>query len=82
MTREEIFAAIEEERERQDRLHPGWYPELALAVLAEEVGEVAEVWAAFQQASSFARKIEMRDAMRDEIIQVAAVCVRWLEEDF
>lgn len=75
-TQERIFAAIRAERQRQDEK---WGPDhdpgdgVLLAVLLEEVGEVATeligrwpepAWPAWVKA---------------ELIQVAAVCVRWLE---
>lgn len=83
MTRNEIFLEIEMERERQEILHPlpkikkDDNPEIValekfilttefLAVLIEEVGEVGS---ALQGDSD----------LKTELIQVAAVCVRWLE---
>jgi DnaJ-domain-containing protein 1 len=84
ITREEIFQAILEERERQDKLHPTLNfkksddPEIQalrhmiicnefLAVLVEEVGEVASA-------------LQGEGSIRDELVQVAAVCVKWLEK--
>lgn len=83
MQREKIFELIVEERARQDKLHP--LPKIKptdseevktfntiinttelLAVLVEEVGEVAQA-------------IQGEGSLQDELIQVASVCVRWLE---
>lgn len=81
--RKEIFKAIEQERERQEKLHPqrklkkSHDKELILmqtyiqqnellAVLVEEVGEVGK---ALQEGTN----------LSEELIQVASVCVRWLE---
>lgn len=68
--RAEIFAAISAERERQNSLHPP-PPDMwqALAVLTKEVGEVAK--------AIIERKPE---EVREELIQVAAVAVRALED--
>jgi NTP pyrophosphatase (non-canonical NTP hydrolase) len=67
MELEEILYAIAAERERQDTLHPNTHSEPhLLAVLMEEVGEVAK---AMQEDSN----------ITEELIQVAAVAVRWLE---
>lgn len=83
MTRDEIFLAIEMERERQEILHPLpkikktdnpdiWAMEQIIlsaefmAILAEEVGEVGS---ALQGDSD----------LQTELIHVASVCVRWLE---
>jgi len=83
MNSDSIFQAIIEERERQERLHPLpfarridsadmkaistiiIYGEL-LAVLMEEVGEVGKA-------------MQGDGDLQEELIQVAAVCVRWLE---
>lgn len=81
--RKDIFRAIELERERQEQIHP--LPKQSniedenvlalktmllhsefLAVLVEEVGEVAK---AFQGEGD----------LKEELIQVASVCVRILE---
>ena len=81
MTREQALAAVSAERDRQhalwDGAHswgngdcsgPGVAPEVKLAVLAEEFGEVA-------------RAVLERDtaALRTELTQVAAVAVAILE---
>lgn len=68
MTREQALALIDIERQRQDRKHPEFQPELRMAVLAEETGEVG-------------RALQNKDAanLREELVQVAAVAVRWLE---
>lgn len=80
-TRGAIFAAIRAERKRQgekwNRFHSWGYgdcsnPELPnpvkVAVLTEEVGEVAK-----------AMLERDNEALRTELVQVAAVCVAWLE---
>lgn len=70
MTREEIYRLIDIERSRQDRKHPTWPTDehRRCSILAEECGEVAA-------AANDDRPV----GMRSEIVQVAAVCVRWLE---
>lgn len=81
--RKEIFSLIEEERERQEKLHPlklikktddeninvlAQYLFLneMMAVLIEEVGEIGKA-------------LQGDGDIKEEIIQVAAVCCRWLE---
>jgi NTP pyrophosphatase (non-canonical NTP hydrolase) len=66
--REQIFQLIHKERARQESLHPmqecnDFYFH---AVLTEEVGEVAK---ALQEGTN----------LDEELIQVASVCFRWLE---
>lgn len=69
MNQIEIINAIVNERKRQDYLHKRNKKEDYLAILVEEIGEVA-------------RAIQLKDKRNqiEEIIQVAAVAVRWLEE--
>jgi NTP pyrophosphatase (non-canonical NTP hydrolase) len=67
MTQDFIFDAILQERKRQDRLHRWTNKTNRLAILAEEMGEIA---AALQGEGS----------LEEELVQLAAVCVRWLEE--
>ena len=69
-----VFEDIIEERERQkviwgedsDNFHHNEY--LAYTVLGEEVGEIAK-----------ALLDKDRENLKEELIQVAAVCVKWLE---
>lgn len=73
LSRTEVFAAIIAERDRQDRKWGEFRPgePTMLAVLTEEVGEVAR---AMLDDEPPAR-------LREELVQVAAVVVRWLEQD-
>lgn len=84
MDRAQIIALIERERARQDRLHPRWYGnQHGLVVLAQEFGEVAKALDERNNAPADvddAEKGILTMALEDEIVQVAAVCVRWLEE--
>lgn len=70
MTRDDIYKLIDIERNRQDKLHPTFPDDdhRRNSILAEVCGEVAS---------------SVNDGrprgMRAEIVQVAAVCVRWLE---
>lgn len=83
INRVEIFRAIEAERERQDKLHPiikskkHEDPDVRavetmifnnefLAVLVEEFGEVGSA-------------LQGEGDLKEELIQVASVAVRWLE---
>jgi NTP pyrophosphatase (non-canonical NTP hydrolase) len=68
MKRTDIMAAIFTERYRQNILHPGNTLEDMLPVLIEEIGEVGR-----------ALQNEDRVNLEEELVHVAAVCVRWLE---
>jgi NTP pyrophosphatase (non-canonical NTP hydrolase) len=70
--RMQIFERISIERERQDELHE--FPQsIRLAVLMEEVGEIAKE---LQEKDEYKNVINLYV----ELIQTAAVCVRWIEE--
>lgn len=71
-----IWEAIMNERQRQNRLHPQWHGnDHGLVVLAEEFGEVAKALYELKQEWN----VENYRELKDELVQVAAVCVRWLE---
>lgn len=64
-----IFDDIIRERRRQDSIHPYRVPDsVMLTVLVEEVGEVAR-----------ALIEEKPEDLRVEVLQCAALCVKWLE---
>jgi NTP pyrophosphatase (non-canonical NTP hydrolase) len=67
---EKVFQAILDERSHQDDVHDnaGISTETWLAVLAEEQGEVAK---AILEGDEL--------GLNAELVQVAAVCVAWLE---
>lgn len=64
-----IITHILKERLRQDRIHPDNNEGDYLSILMEEVGEVA-------------RAIQLKDInnLKEELIHVSAVCIRWMEE--
>ena len=70
MSAENVYLAIQEERDRQNAKWgvKSLPPTIWLPVLVEEVGEVAR--AIMEQDNQ---------AMRGELVQVAAVCIAWLE---
>ncbi len=67
MTHEMIFDAILQERIRQDKLHQWNKKTNRLAVLVEELGEISSA-------------LQGDGVLEDELVQLASVCVRWLEE--
>lgn len=64
----DIYIAICNERERQNQLHPEFPEALRMAILTEEVGEVAKAIIEVDPAN-----------LREELVQVAAVAVRWIQ---
>ena len=62
-----IIDSILQERIRQDDLHQWTAKTNRFAVLVEEVGEVASA-------------LQGDGDLEEELMQLASVCVRWLEE--
>jgi NTP pyrophosphatase (non-canonical NTP hydrolase) len=62
-----IIDSILQERIRQDDLHQWTVKTNRLAVLVEEVGEVASA-------------LQGDGDLEEELMQLASVCLRWLEE--
>lgn len=77
MNREEVLRLVFEERDRQNAAWPKqWKPGGAsapkkLAVLMEEVGEVAKEVLEYPADTNY--------DLRKELVQVAAVAIAWLE---
>jgi NTP pyrophosphatase (non-canonical NTP hydrolase) len=69
MQRTDIMAAIFMERYRQNIIHPWSKHTPRLAVIVEELGEIGT---ALQNNDN--------DNLKEELTQLAALCVRWLEE--
>jgi hypothetical protein len=66
MNQVEILNRIIQERKRQDILHPKNKLGAYPAILMEEVGEIGAA-------------LQGDGLLVEEIVQLAAVCVRWLE---
>lgn len=83
MEKAEILELVRAERRAQNakwsRTEGVWKEEesVKLTVLAEEVGEVVDAFAAYKQGGE--RKYEL-ELFRGELVQVAAVIVSWLED--
>jgi NTP pyrophosphatase (non-canonical NTP hydrolase) len=76
VTRSEIFIRITAERDRQDAKYgpsslANCEPGAKLAIVVEEIGEVAR--------AMVDAKGNVSENLRDELTQVAACCVAWLE---
>jgi NTP pyrophosphatase (non-canonical NTP hydrolase) len=67
MIQDYIIDSIAQERKRQDMLHVWDRNTNRLAILIEEVGEIAQA-------------LQGEGDLEEELTQLAAVCVRWLEK--
>ncbi len=81
-----VLLAVHDERERQEaRWNPAgvpgaFPPDARLPVLVEEVGEVADAMQALAVADPMeGEDVAGREHLRAELVQVAAVAVRWIE---
>jgi hypothetical protein len=81
MNRDEIFNEISYERARQDLKFPGQWERIIdehkLAITAEEFGEVAKC--VTQLCVPPPEGPATRDDLREELVQLAACVVAWLE---
>ncbi len=91
MTRDSIWLDIVTERYRQARLiadgkfdrdmsDPALLPAEKLTVLAEEFGEVARVVAEALTTVTARRAGPDVEHLREELVQLAACCVGWVEQ--
>jgi hypothetical protein len=62
-----IINRILRERSRQDKLHTWDDATNRMAVIAEELGEIGAA-------------LQGQGVLQEELVQLAALCVRWLEE--
>ena len=84
--RDRIFDKIIEERNRQERIHGEksiirrnpLAAENAL-ILGEEYGEVCEALFITRETGDLDLGFEAYKNLKEELVQVAAVCVAWLE---
>jgi NTP pyrophosphatase (non-canonical NTP hydrolase) len=85
----EVLRLIDAERDRQERLitegripwncaDPAIDDDRKLAVLTEEIGEVAKAILWIRDPDAFDLDLRTLE-LRDELVQVAAVSVAWLE---
>lgn len=83
MNRINIFQLIDQERDRQDKLHP-------LPVVGEHESQDLKVWNAVlnnsemfavlvEEVGEVARALQGEGSLQEELVQIASVCVRWLE---
>jgi hypothetical protein len=83
MDRINIFQMIDQERKRQDKLHP-------LPVVGEHESQDLKVWNAVlnnselfavlvEEVGEVARALQGEGDLKEELIQLASVCVKWIE---
>lgn len=83
MDRQNIFRLIEEERDRQDLLHPlrkRKYDDKNVELIANLIDQTEFLAVAVEEIGEVARAMQGEGDLKEELVQLASVCVRWLEE--
>ena len=84
MERENIFRLIDEERDRQDKLHP--LPKLKKDDSAESEALYNIIYCneflaiLVEELGEVARALQGEGDLKEELVHTASVCVRWLEQ--
>lgn len=81
--RSDIFKAIEEERDRQDKIHPlcklKKESDTEIKIMATLINNNEMLAVLVEEIGEIARALQGEGNLEEELIQAASVCVRWLE---
>jgi hypothetical protein len=83
LDRQQIFSLIEEERDRQNLLHPSRkrkYDDKNVELIANLIDQTEFLAVAVEEIGEVARAMQGEGDLKEELVQLASVCVRWLEE--
>lgn len=83
MDRQVIFRLIDEERERQDIIHPiikRKYDDKNVELIANLIDQTDFLAVAVEEIGEVARAMQGEGDLQEELVQLASVCVRWLEQ--
>ena len=83
MERDYIFSLIEEERDRQDLLHPRPQRKKSdnedIEIIANLIDQTEFLSVLVEETGEVARAMQGEGDLKEELIHTASVCVRWLE---
>lgn len=83
MERDYIFSLIEEERDRQDLLHPRPHRKKSdnedIEIIANLIDQTEFLSVLVEETGEVARAMQGEGDLKEELIHTASVCVRWLE---
>jgi NTP pyrophosphatase (non-canonical NTP hydrolase) len=83
INRKNIWSAIELELRKAKKQHPNWPDHVAAqaGIVVEEVGELMKACLKFKYENNtdVIKDIELREQMKQEAIQTAAMAIRFLE---
>lgn len=83
MDRQDIFRLIDEERDRQDVIHPiikRKYDDKNVELIANLIDQTDFLAVAVEEIGEVARAMQGEGSLQEELVQLASVCVRWLEQ--
>lgn len=83
LERKQIFQLIEEERDRQDKLHPlpvrKKYDDKDIEVITNLIKQMEFLAVLVEEIGEVGKALQGDGDLKEELIQSASVCVRWLE---
>lgn len=83
LERKEIFQLIEQERERQDKLHPKQNRPKSdnedIEIIANLIDQMEFLAVLVEEIGEVGRALQGEGDLKEELIHSASVCVRWLE---
>ena len=83
MERDYIFSLIDEERDRQDLLHPRPQRKKSdnedIEIIANLIDQTEFLAVLVEETGEVARALQGEGSLKEELIHTASVCVRWLE---
>lgn len=79
VSRADVYAAIDAERERQARKWAGAHSWGAGDASSSDVADIVKTAVLTEECGEVARAVLDGEGLREELVQVAAVAVAWLE---
>ena len=83
LDRQNIYRLIDEERDRQDLLHPlpkRKYEDKNVELIANLIDQTDFLAVVVEEIGEVARAMQGDGDLKEELVQVASSCVRWLEQ--
>jgi hypothetical protein len=83
MDREDIFRLIEQERDRQDMLHPQTLRKKSdnedIEIIANLIDQMEILAVLIEEVGEVGKALQGEGDLKEELVHTASVCVRWLE---
>jgi NTP pyrophosphatase (non-canonical NTP hydrolase) len=83
MDRQDIFRLIEQERDRQDLLHPKTKRKKSdnedIEIIANLIDQLEFLAVLIEEVGEVGKAMQGDGNLKEELIQTASCCVRWVE---